>query len=192
MATKEEQEPDANSPAADLREEDASAEGSAKPARRSEGLAKAGSAEAELHDGTPANLGATRYVHAAFFAAGILFAYLFGKVLAMLWNTLAEWPTAVEYVPQLVRYSEDERGSLGLAFGAVLGVLAVVHTYRKEYIRTWAGEVALELSRVVWPDKETVTNGTMVVVVASAVATLYVALLDRFWSFVTNFIYGGS
>ena len=30
----------------------------------------------------------------------------------------------------------------------------------------------------------------MVVIVASALATVYVALLDRFWAFVTDLVYG--
>ena len=33
-------------------------------------------------------------------------------------------------------------------------------------------------------------NGTIVVVVASLVSTIYLALLDRFWGFVTNLVYG--
>ena len=74
--------------------------------------------------------------------------------------------------------------------GAVIGVLVVLYYYRKESVRSWAGEVASELGRVTWPNKETVTNGTMVVLVASLVATVYVALLDRFWGYLTNLVYG--
>jgi hypothetical protein len=33
-------------------------------------------------------------------------------------------------------------------------------------------------------------NGTLVVVVASMVATVYVAILDRFWGFLTTLVYG--
>jgi len=57
-------------------------------------------------------------------------------------------------------------------------------------VRDWADEVAIELSRVTWPTREQVTNGTIVVIVASAVAAVYVALLDRFWGFVTTLVYG--
>ena len=141
-------------------------------------------------EGAPANLGATKYVHAAFFAAGILGAYLSGKILAAIWNRLAEWPAAVRQVPQLLRYGEEERGSITLAAGAIIGLIGVIQTYRKEHIRRWADEVALELSKVTWPNKETVTNGTIVVVVASAVAAVYIALLDRLWAFITTLVYG--
>jgi preprotein translocase subunit SecE len=74
--------------------------------------------------------------------------------------------------------------------GAVLGLALVFWYYRKESVRNWAGEVASELSRVTWPNKETVTNGTMVVLVATLVATVYVAILDRFWGYLTNLVYG--
>ncbi len=136
------------------------------------------------------SLGSARYVHAAFFGAGILAAYICGKLLLAAWNLLADWPEAVRAVPQLIQYGEEERGTIALLGGAVLGVLLVLFYYRKQSVRDWAGEVALELSRVTWPNKEAVTNGTMVVLVASLVATVYVALLDRFWSYLTNLVYG--
>ncbi len=148
-------------------------------------------AESDVEDdGTPANLGSTRYVQAAFFAAGILVAFLSGKILASGWNSLAEWPAAVRTVPALLRYAEDERPNLTMVAGAVVGVLAVVQSYRKPAIRQWADDVALELSKVTWPERETVTNGTIVVCIASCIATIYIALLDRFWGFVTTLVYG--
>ena len=76
--------------------------------------------------------------------------------------------------------------------GALVGVLTVVQTYRREKVRNYADEVASELAKVTWPNKETVTNGTIVVVVASAIATVYVTLLDRLWGFVTTLVYGGA
>ena len=48
--------------------------------------------EAESKDSEAAHLGAVRYVHAAFFVAGILAAFLSGKILAMIWHALAGWP----------------------------------------------------------------------------------------------------
>ena len=51
-------------------------------------------------------------------------------------------------------------------------------------------QVQAETKKVVWPTRETVTNGTIVVIVASAIATVYVGLLDRLWGFVTTLVYG--
>lgn len=141
-------------------------------------------------DGVPAILGATKYVHAAFFAAGILVAFLSGKILGMVWNRLAEWPAAVRAVPTLLRYGEDERPTFTMALGALIAVGTIIYAYRKPEVKQWADDVAIELSKVTWPDKELVTNGTVVVCIASVVATAYIALLDRFWGFVTTLVYG--
>jgi len=136
------------------------------------------------------NFGSERYVHAAFFAAGILVAFLASKVFVLAWNSLSGWSAAVRAVPQLVSYTEEQRDSIGLVVGAVLGTLTVVQSYRKESVRTWANEVAAELTKVTWPTREAVLNGTLVVVVASALATVYVTILDRIWSFLTTLVYG--
>jgi len=155
-------------------------------------LATAGDGGASSDEpATPTNLGATKYVHAAFFVVGIATAFISGRVLAGIWNALAAWPPAVRAVPQLLLYGEDERPSYTIVLGIVIGIIVVVQMFRKPGIRTWSDDVATELSKVVWPSREIVTNGTIVVVVASALATVYVGLLDRLWGFVTQQVYGG-
>ncbi len=146
-------------------------------------------AEAPTPDAVPADLGVTRYVHAAFFLGGILTAFLAGKILGLVWNLLADWYYAVQAMPFLLRFGEGQRATITGLVGVVVGLVAVIQTYRRPGIRGWANDVAGELSRVTWPSKETVTNGTIVVIVASIIATAYVALLDQFWGFVTRLIY---
>jgi preprotein translocase subunit SecE len=136
------------------------------------------------------SFGSERYVHAAFFLSGILAAYLASKTLVLAWNSLAGWPAAVRAVPQLVSYTEEQRDSMALIAGAAIGTLLIVQAYRKEKVRTWANDVAAELSKVTWPTREAVLNGTLVVVVASTIATVYVTILDRIWSFLTTLVYG--
>jgi preprotein translocase subunit SecE len=136
------------------------------------------------------NIGSERYVHAAFFVAGILVAYIASKTIALAWSELSAWPAAVRAVPQLVTHSEEERDGYALIAGAAIGTLTIIQSYRKEHVRTWANEVAAELSKVTWPTREAVLNGTVVVVVASALATVYVTILDRIWSFLTTLVYG--
>lgn len=137
----------------------------------------------------PAHLGTERYVHAAFFGAGLLIAFLASRIFTRLWNMLAEWPIALEHVPQLVVYDEEFRGNVGLAVGALVGLIAMLRLFRRPKIRGWADEVAGELAKVTWPDREAVTNGTIVVITASLIATVYVTVLDKFWSFATGLIY---
>ncbi len=138
----------------------------------------------------PAQLGAGRFVHAAFFALATLAGYLSARLFTSVWNWLAEWPFAVQHLPQILRLSEDERGSVGSAVGVIVGLTTLIYLYRRPAIRTWAEDVAGELTKVTWPDRETVTNGTVIVIVASLVATVYVTLLDRLWGFATRLIYG--
>ncbi len=178
---------------------DAEEGGGEGSSNESEALAKsdAGDAPAELaapgegDDAVEAvSFGSERFVHAAFFFAGILTAYIASKTLVLAWSSLAGWPAAVRAVPQLVSLTEDDRDSYGLVAGAIIGALVIVQAYRKEHVRIWANEVAAELSKVTWPTREAVMNGTVVVVVASTLATVYVTILDRIWSFLTTLVYG--
>jgi preprotein translocase subunit SecE len=155
-------------------------------------LAKASDGEGSSEESAaPTNLGATKYVHAAFFVIGIATAFISGRILAGIWNALSAWPPAVRAVPQLLLLGEDERPSYTIVVGIVIGITVVVQMFRKPALRTWSDDVAAELSKVVWPSREIVKNGTIVVVVASAIATVYVGLLDRLWGFVTTQVYGG-
>ncbi len=171
------------------------AEGVASSSEVSDALATSSDSSAIEAEGEEAvegaaSFGSDRYVHAAFFAAGILAAFLASKTLVLGWNSLAGWPAAVRAVPQLVSFSEEQRDTYALVAGAVIGTLTVAQSYRKESVRIWASEVAAELSKVTWPSREAVLNGTLVVVVASALATVYVTILDRIWSFLTTLVYG--
>ena len=68
--------------------------------------------------------------------------------------------------------------------------MLILRAYRRPDLRTWTDEVASELAKVKWPGRKDVQNYTVIVIAASTVATLYLALLDRFWAFVTNIVYG--
>ncbi len=151
------------------------------------GLEPAGLVEA---DPEAMVLGVQKYVHGAFFLIGILVAYLLGKLFDAAWSLLADVPAAVQAVPQLIQVTEEQRGFQALIIGTVLGVVLVLRYYRRPSVKEWATAVATELARVTWPDKDTVTNGTIVVMVAGLIATLYVTVLDRFWGYLTNLIYG--
>lgn len=141
---------------------------------------------AEVSEG----LGTDKWVFASFFAAAIGAAFLIGKTLAALWNHLAEEAWVVRQAPFLLRYPEDERPMFTTIIGGLLGVALMIVCLRKEGLRRWADDVALELSKVTWPKRETVTNGTIVVIAAGVFATVYIGLLDRLWGFVTMLVYG--
>lgn len=141
-------------------------------------------------DGAPAQLGSTKYVHAAFFAAAILLGFIVSRFFVLFWNSLAEWPLALEHLPALVRFDEEVRSDIGMAVGAVVGAFALARIYQRKSVRAWAESVAGELAKVSWPDRAAVSNGTVIVIVASLIATVYVTILDKFWGFLTGRIYG--
>jgi len=160
------------------------------PGQLALGAPKGDNADDVDERGVAGTLGSAKYVHAAFFAVGILAAFLCSKILGGAWTHLAEWPSAVRSFPQLLAFSEEQRDTYCMVGGAVIGALGVLQAYRKESVRVWADEVATELAKVSWPNREAVMNGTLVVIVASMIAAVYVAVLDRFWSFLTTWVYG--
>jgi preprotein translocase subunit SecE len=135
-------------------------------------------------------IGTDKWVFASFFVGGIGAAFLVGKTLASLWNRLAEEAWVVRQAAFLLRYPEDERPLFTTIIGGLVGVAVMVYCLRTEGVRRWADDVALELSKVTWPKRETVTNGTIVVIAAGVFATVYIGLLDRLWGFVTMLVYG--
>ena len=138
----------------------------------------------------PTQLGAARYVLAAFFAGGLLVAYLSGMITASIWGMLADWKSATTAMPWLLQVAEDERTNYTMPLGALIGIFAVIMAYRKQHIRVFADEVALELTKVTWPNKDMVTTGTITVIVGVVIAAVYIGLLDQVWMFLTNLVYG--
>jgi preprotein translocase subunit SecE len=150
----------------------------------------AGDEEAEEGDVAAAQLGTERYVLAAFFAAAMLGAYIFGKLIHGVWSTLANKDWFSRALPALAAVGDEDKLSYGMVIGGIIALMFVLRTYRNPEIRTWSDEVAAELAKVKWPTKKDVTNSTLIVITATAFATVYLALLDRFWAFVTNIVYG--
>jgi len=137
-----------------------------------------------------AQLGTDRYVMAAFFASAMLLAFILGRLIHSVWATVANKDWFNRTLPALAAVGDDDKATYGMVIGGIIALVVVLRTYRNPEIRTWCDEVAAELAKVKWPTKKDVTNSTLVVITATAVATLYLALLDRFWAFVTGIVYG--
>jgi len=136
-----------------------------------------------------AELGTARYVIAGYLAGAVGLAYVLGKILTASWNKLAEQQAVVDRAAWITQVAEDGRATWATLVGGIIAIGVAVHLYRRVDIRSWLNEAASELAKVTWPTKQEVTNGTIVVVVATVIATLYVAVLDRFWGFVTDLVY---
>jgi preprotein translocase subunit SecE len=132
----------------------------------------------------PVQLGYRRYVYAAYMAAAIAIAFLTTKVIDYAWFKTAQWKPVwfgqyVEPVDEVV-----------VIAGAVVGVSVAVYYWRQKKVRTLIEEIAEELTRVTWPSRQEVTNSTTVVIIATAFATIFFALMDQFWLWVTKHVYG--
>jgi preprotein translocase subunit SecE len=179
MATEEELEKQTDEAAEDA-ETSAAAE-PAEPAPKSDSDAPDASAEGSSEDdgGTPVQLGYTRYVYAAYMAGAMLVAFLVAKIGHVGWYRLGQWK------PEL----GEPQDEIVYPVAGLLGVLVAVYYWRKPEARQYADEVAEELSKVTWPSRKEVTNSTTVVVLATLFATVFFALMDRFWGYVTDHIY---
>jgi preprotein translocase subunit SecE len=155
-----------------------------------EGDAAGEGGEGEAEEQAAAQLGTDRYVMAGFFAAGMLGAYVLGRAIQSAWINFANKDWFSQHLPRLAAVSDDDKGMWSIIIGGLVALFLVARTYKKPEVRTWADEVAAELQKVVWPSRKDVTNYTFIVIVASTVATVYLALLDRLWAFVTNIVYG--
>jgi preprotein translocase subunit SecE len=165
-------------PQASSRAEDAAADTDESRAKAESRPEEDDAAEEEAEE-TPLQLGYKRYVYAAYMAGALLTAFLVTKIGHAAWYRLGQWK------PEL----GEPQDELLYPIAAVVGVLVALYYWRKPDARQYANEVAEELSKVTWPSRKEVTNSTTVVVFATLFATVYFALMDRFWGFVTDKIY---
>lgn len=142
---------------------------------------KAGKADdaAREADASPLQLGYMRFVYAAYMGGAMLAAFLIAKVGHLAWYRLGQWK------PEF----GEPRDELVYVASGVIGAALAVYYWRKVESRQYATEVAEELSKVTWPSRKEVTNSTTVVLFYTLFATVFFALLDQFWKYVTDKIY---
>ncbi len=143
---------------------------------------EAAAEDAPVGVASPTQLGTKRFVYAAYFAGAIAIAFLLSKVLDFAWFKLQSYKPAIG----------EPRDEIIMPLSALIGALAAVYYWYRTRARQLAEEVAAEMAKVTWPDRTEVTNGTFVVIVTTIISTVFFALMDKFWGFVTNLVYGGS
>lgn len=183
MATEEDLEKKSSE---DEGEEEQAAEETAKTdslaPRSPDAVAKTESSDDEEGDealDVPVQLGYQRYVYAAYMAGALLAAFLFAKIGHAAWYRLGQWKTELG----------EPKDEYVFPIAGLLGVAVAVYYWRKPDARKYADEVAEELSKVTWPTRKEVTSSTTVVVLTTLFATVFFALMDRFWGFITDKIY---
>ncbi len=137
-------------------------------------------AEEEHEAGSPPiQFGYQRFVYAAYMALAMFVAFFLSKVVHASWFRLGQWKPMFG----------EPRDELVYPIAAVIGVGTALYFWRQQSSRQFADEVAEELSKVTWPNKKEVWNSTAVVIFTTLFATLFFALMDQFWKFVTDKIY---
>ncbi len=146
-----------------------------------EAMAAAPAADGGEDTPMPAQLGHRRFVYAAYLAGGIVVAFVVDKILGYGWYKLHEWK------PEQLPEPQDEAT---VAIAAIIAIGVTLYYWNRTRARTLAEEVAEELTKVTWPTRQDVTNSTTVVVLTTLFATVFFALMDQFWLWVTKHVYG--
>jgi len=134
---------------------------------------------------TPIQLGYQRYVYAAYMAGAIAIAFLCTKFLDFGWFRLAQWKP-----DWFVTIGSEPTDEITVPLSGAIGIGVAVYYWRNKKTRTLIEEIAEELTRVTWPTRQEVTNSTTTVIIATTFATLFFALMDQFWLWVTKHVYG--
>jgi preprotein translocase subunit SecE len=131
---------------------------------------------------SPTVLGTKRFVYAAYFAGAIGIAFIASKVLDFAWYRLQTYKPAIG----------EPRDEVVMLVSGLLGAGIATYYWMRTRARELAEEVATEMSKVTWPTRDEVTNGTVVVIITTIVSTVFFALMDKFWGFISNLVYGGT
>lgn len=185
-AAEAEASPDEESRSAAEAEAEVDAEaGDDAPKKPTSVVAKSAVSKPDLEDddvdvAAPTQLGAKRFVYAAYFGGAITVAFLVSKILGYAWFRIGT------VKPQIGEPSDE----VVMPISAAIGAAVAFYYWKRTRTRQLAEEVADELSKVTWPDKTEVTNSTIVTLVVTALSVIFFFLMDRFWGFVTNLVYG--
>ena len=131
---------------------------------------------------SPSQMGTIRFVYAGYFAGAVAVGFMVSKVADFAWLRLQSYRPVIG----------DPRDEVVMPLSAIVGAGTALYFWYRTRARELAEEVAAEMSKVTWPSRTEVTNGTVVVIVTTIVSTVFFALMDKFWGFVTNLVYGGS
>ena len=126
-------------------------------------------------------MGHKRFVYAAYLSGAIAIAFIGHKLIDYAWYKLHDWK------PDSIPESSDE---LSVAIALVLAVGVTLYYWRQAKARILVEEVAEELTKVTWPTRQEVTSSTTVVIITTLLATVFFALMDQFWLWVTKHVYG--
>lgn len=121
----------------------------------------------------------SRYVNLFYATCLVLAVITFNKLVAQIWESV-EVLKDVSIVGNTI--------TLTTLIGVGLGVALTVWAYRREDYRSHVSEVVIELHKVTWPTMNETKRSTMVVIVFTIIVSLYLAGIDRVFSYLTDLL----
>ena len=122
----------------------------------------------------------SRWAHAAFFVGFLMLAFVLTNF------TEDAWAILQSYYPREMGRVVPETAS---AIGIVISLVAAVLAWRNKRWFKFISEVATEVSQVTWPTRAETRAATIVVIVLTIVCSIILAIMDLFWSNVTDWLY---
>lgn len=120
----------------------------------------------------------SRYINLSFALAGLIAWVLMTKTSVAVMASMEVTDNAL--IGDMFRISTV----VGLALGAGL----TIYAYSRQDVQTWTSEVAVELSKVTWPDWEETKKNTMIVIIFAIVLSAILSSFDFFWKWLTDLI----
>jgi len=117
-------------------------------------------------------LGLDRWIQLGYLVTALLVMWLSGHFVSTVWYAFADPDEAVV-----------------TALSVVIGIGTAILLYRNATVYSLSQEVAEELSKVTWPTREETSNSTVVVIVFSIIAAVFLGFFDAIWSTVTDLVY---
>lgn len=123
----------------------------------------------------------SRWAHVAFFIGFLLLAYVFSNLTEDVWAILwSYWPRSLG----------RPASNLSTAIGVGVALIGSLIAWRNKRWFQFVSEVAVEVSQVTWPTKAETRAATIVVIVLTLICSVILAMMDLFWSNVTDWLYG--
>jgi preprotein translocase subunit SecE len=122
----------------------------------------------------------SRWAHAAFFVGFLMLAFVLTNFTEDLWAIL--W----SYYPRALGRPVAETATM---IGIGISLVAAILAWRNKRWFTFISEVATEVSQVTWPTRAETRAATIVVIVLTIICSIILAIMDLFWSNVTDWLY---
>ena len=119
----------------------------------------------------------SRYINLSFAVAGLIAWSILLKLTGSIFESFK--------ITDLVLFSGI---AVSQVIAAVVALVGTIYAYRRPDIQIWAGEIAVELSKVTWPSWGETKQHTMVVIVFSLIVSSIIGGFDLFWKWVTDLI----